>query len=113
MFILVEVFTKTGALRALSGYLYQLFGANLLPVSIALLAGVGLASSMLANIPVVAAMIILVKGYLVSAEFVPEDALGVIFHRLAHCDPSGLCGNDVRRDPGRECNAHRGFGQCG
>jgi len=79
MFILVEVFTKTGALRALSGYLYQLFGANLLPVSIALLAGVGLASSMLANIPVVAAMIILVKGYLVSAEFVPEDALGVFF----------------------------------
>ena len=42
-------------------------------------------------------MIILVKGYLVSAEFVPEDPFGV-FYRLAHCDPSGLCGNDVRRD---------------
>ena len=79
MFILVEVFTKTGALRALSGHLYQLFGANLLPVSIALIAGVGLASSVLANIPVVAAMILLVKGYLVSAELVPEDALGVFF----------------------------------
>jgi Na+/H+ antiporter NhaD/arsenite permease-like protein len=79
MFILVEVFTKTGALRALSSHLYQLFGAKLLPVSIALIAGVGLASSMLANIPVVAAMILLVKGYLVSAELVPEDALGVFF----------------------------------
>jgi len=79
MFILVEVFTKTGALRALSSHLYQLFGANLLPVSIALIAGVGLASSVLANIPVVAAMILLVKGYLVSAELVPEDALGVFF----------------------------------
>jgi Na+/H+ antiporter NhaD/arsenite permease-like protein len=79
MFILVEVFTKTGALRALSGHLYQLFGANLLPISIALIAGVGLASSVLANIPVVAAMILLVKGYLVSAEIVPEEALGVFF----------------------------------
>ena len=79
MFILVEVFTKTGALRALSGHLYQLFGANLLPVAIALLAGVGLASSMLANIPVVAAMIILVKGYLVSTQLVPEEALGTFF----------------------------------
>ncbi len=79
MFILVEVFTKTGALRALSSHLYQLFGANLLPISIALIAGVGLASSVLANIPVVAAMILLVKGYLVSAEIVPEEALGAFF----------------------------------
>ena len=79
MFILVEAFTKTGALRGLSGNMYQWFGSNLLPLAFALVIGVGLASSLLANIPVVAAMIILVKGYLVSAEFVPEDALGVFF----------------------------------
>jgi Na+/H+ antiporter NhaD/arsenite permease-like protein len=79
MFILVEAFTKTGALRGLSGNMYQWFGSNLLPLAFALVIGVGLASSLLANIPVVAAMIILVKGYLVSAEFVPEEALGAFF----------------------------------
>jgi len=40
---------------------------------------VGGASSILANIPVVAAMVLVVKGYLVAAELVPEIALGPAF----------------------------------
>jgi Na+/H+ antiporter NhaD/arsenite permease-like protein len=40
-----------------------------------LLAGIGLLSSLLANIPVVAASLIMTKGYLVAAEVVPELAL--------------------------------------
>jgi Na+/H+ antiporter NhaD/arsenite permease-like protein len=79
MFILVEAFTKTGALRGLSGHMNQWFGSNLLPLAFALIFGVGLASSLLANIPIVAAMILLVKGYLVATELVPEEALGAFF----------------------------------
>ena len=37
------------------------------------------ASSLLANIPVVAASILIVKGYFVTAELVPEGALGTTF----------------------------------
>jgi Na+/H+ antiporter NhaD/arsenite permease-like protein len=40
---------------------------------------VGLLSSLLANIPVVAGMLLLVKGYLVAAQVVPEEALGALF----------------------------------
>jgi Na+/H+ antiporter NhaD/arsenite permease-like protein len=55
------------------------FGANLLLVAMAMLVGVAAMSSVLANIPVVAAMILLVKGYFVAAELVPEMALGPAF----------------------------------
>jgi Na+/H+ antiporter NhaD/arsenite permease-like protein len=79
MFCLVEAFTKTGILHGLSQGLYRWFGSDLLTVALVMLAGVGLASSFLANIPVVAAMILLVKGYFVVARLVPEDALGATF----------------------------------
>jgi Na+/H+ antiporter NhaD/arsenite permease-like protein len=79
MFILVEAFTKTGALRGLSGNMHQWFGSSLLPLAFALLIGVGLASCLLANIPIVAAMILLVKGYLIASQLVPEEALGTFF----------------------------------
>jgi Na+/H+ antiporter NhaD/arsenite permease-like protein len=79
MFILVEAFTKTGALRGLSGHMNQFFGSNLLLLAFSLIIGVGLSSSLLANIPIVAAMILLVKGYLVATELVPEEALGTFF----------------------------------
>jgi Na+/H+ antiporter NhaD/arsenite permease-like protein len=79
MFCLVEAFTKTGILHGLSQGLYARFGVDLLTVALVMLAGVGLASSVLANIPVVAAMILLVKGYFVVARVVPEDALGATF----------------------------------
>jgi Na+/H+ antiporter NhaD/arsenite permease-like protein len=79
MFTMVQAFTKTGILRSLSQNLYQSFGVNLLVVGLVMLAGIGIASSLLANIPVVAASILMVKGYFVTAELVPEGALGALF----------------------------------
>jgi len=79
MFAMVQAFTKTGILESLSQYLYQWFGVNLRLVGLAMLTGIGAASSLLANIPVVAASILMVKGYFVTAELVPEEALGVLF----------------------------------
>lgn len=74
-FCLVQAVTNTGLLQTLSLKLYGWFGAQLDVVSMNLLAGVGLLSSVLANTPVVAAAVVMVKGYLVAAEVVPEAAL--------------------------------------
>ncbi len=79
IFCLVEGFTKTGLLQGLSLQLYEWFGADLTLVALLLLAGIGLLSSLLANIPVVAASLIMTKGYLVAAEAVPEIALAAGF----------------------------------
>jgi Na+/H+ antiporter NhaD/arsenite permease-like protein len=79
MFVLVEALVKAGFLQSLSGNLFERFGTNRLIVALVLLIGVGLVSSLLANIPVVAASILMVKGYFVISQFVPEEALGVGF----------------------------------
>ena len=79
IFVLVQAFTKTGLLQGLSLQLYAWFGADLTLVALLLLAGIGLLSSLLANIPVVAAALIMTKGYLVAAEAVPEVALAAGF----------------------------------
>jgi Na+/H+ antiporter NhaD/arsenite permease-like protein len=79
MFLMVEAFTRTGILHSLSRNMVAWFGTNLVVVAMAMLLGVAAASSVLANIPVVAAMILLVKGYFVAAQLVPEMALGPAF----------------------------------
>jgi Na+/H+ antiporter NhaD/arsenite permease-like protein len=79
IFVLVQAFTKTGLLQGLSVQLYAWFGAELTRVALILLAGIGVLSSLLANIPVVAAALIMTKGYLVAAEAVPEIALAAGF----------------------------------
>ncbi len=79
LFCLVEAFAKTGLLQGLSGLLYDWFGTSLLPISLFILAFVGVSSSVLANIPVVAIMLLMVKGYLVTAHFVPETGLAANF----------------------------------
>ena len=79
IFCLVQAFTKTGLLQGLSLQLYGWFGAQLTVVALLLLAGIGILSSLLANIPVVAASPIMTKGYLVAAEAVPELALAAGF----------------------------------
>jgi Na+/H+ antiporter NhaD/arsenite permease-like protein len=79
IFCLVQGFTKTGLLQGLSLQLYEWFGTDLTLVALLLLAGIGLLSGLLANIPVVAASLIMVKGYLVAAEAVPELALATGF----------------------------------
>ena len=79
IFWLVEAVTKTGLIQTLSHQLYAWLGAQLLPVAMVMLSGIAVASSVLANTPVVAASILLIKGYLVVAELVPEVALGPTF----------------------------------
>jgi Na+/H+ antiporter NhaD/arsenite permease-like protein len=75
IFTLVRAFIKTELLQGLSIQIYQWFGADLLPVALLSLAGVGILSSLLANIPVVAAALVMITGYLVAAQAVPEIAL--------------------------------------
>nr|MCU0563354.1 SLC13 family permease [Desulfobacterales bacterium] len=79
MFCLVEAFNKTGVIQNLSHSFYAWFGVELLPVGVTVLLVVGLGSSLLANIPLVAAMILMLKGYFVLAQLVPEEALGPAF----------------------------------
>ncbi|MCU0600348.1 MAG: SLC13 family permease [Desulfobacterales bacterium] len=79
LFCLVQAFNKTGILQALSQNLYAWFGVDLVLISMILIAGVGFASSLLANIPIVAAMLLMMKGYCVTAELVPDLALDPTF----------------------------------
>lgn len=79
IFCLVQAVTKTGLLQRLSVGLYGWVGTELTLVALGLIAGVGLLSSLLANIPVVAASLMMVKGYLVAAAVVPEGALAAHF----------------------------------
>lgn len=80
IFTLVQAFIKTELLQGLSIQLYQWFGGNLLLVAYLSLAGIGVLSSLLANIPVVAAALVMTTGYLVAAEAVPEIALASGFN---------------------------------
>lgn len=80
IFCLVQAMAKTGLLQVLALKLYQLFGGELTHVALTLLVGIALLSSLLANVPVAAASIVMVKGYLVMAEVVPETALSAGFH---------------------------------
>jgi Na+/H+ antiporter NhaD/arsenite permease-like protein len=79
LFGLVEAFNKTGVLQSFSHLLYETFGTQTLIVAMVMLVGVGLCSTLLANIPVVAAMLFVAKSYLVIAEIVPEQALDPTF----------------------------------
>ena len=79
IFALVQAFTKTGLLQGMSLQLYAWFGADITQVALILLAGIGVLSSLLANIPVVAAALVMAKGYLVAADAVPEFALAASF----------------------------------
>jgi Na+/H+ antiporter NhaD/arsenite permease-like protein len=79
IFWLVEVVIKTGIVQSMSQLLYAAFGANQVAVGMVMLGGIAAFSSVLANTPVVAASILLIKGYLVIAEVVPEEAMGAAF----------------------------------
>ncbi len=79
IFALVQAFVKTELLQGLSIQLYHWFGGDFMPVALLSLAGIGVLSSLLANIPVVAAALVMITGYLVAAEAVPEIALAVGF----------------------------------
>jgi Na+/H+ antiporter NhaD/arsenite permease-like protein len=75
IFCLVQAVAKTGLLPLLALKLYALFGTQLTLVALTMIGGIGLLSAVLANVPVAAASILVVKGYLVAAEAVPDAAL--------------------------------------
>ena len=79
LFALVQAVNKTGILQSLSQNLYAWFGTDLVTIALVLVAGVGAASGLLANIPIVAAMLLMLKGYFVTAELVPDLALSPSF----------------------------------
>ena len=79
MFLLVQAITKTGLLQSLALEMQTWFGTNFLMVAVVMLVGIGLLSSLLANMPVVVVAILMMKSYLVAAEVVPETALAAHF----------------------------------
>ena len=79
IFTLVQAFIKTELLQGLSLQIYHWFGGNFIAVALLSLAGIGVLSSLLANIPVVAAALVMITGYFVAAGAVPEIALAVGF----------------------------------
>ena len=79
IFCLVQAFSKTGLLQGMSITFYNWFGTNFVLVALALLGGIGAMSCLLANIPVVAASLVMTKGYFVVAEAVPDAALAAGF----------------------------------
>lgn len=82
MFFMVQGLVATGVLQGVSRLLAAVFGDHMLAAALVLLAAIGAASSVLANIPVVVAMLVLVKGYLVLIDAVPEQALGHTFQQV-------------------------------
>ncbi len=76
IFCLVQAFTKTGLLQGMAVRLHEWFGVQFVVVALSMLAIIAFLSAFLANTPVVAASLIMTKGYLVAAEAVPETALG-------------------------------------
>ena len=79
IFCLVEAFGKTGLLQVMALKLHAWFGADTMKVAMAMILGIGVLSSLLANVPVVAGSIVMIKGYLVAASVVPEMALAPNF----------------------------------
>lgn len=79
IFCLVQAVVKTGLLQLMALRLHDLFGTQLTLVALVAIAGIGFLSSLLANVPVAAASIVMIKGYLVAAEVVPETALSAHF----------------------------------
>jgi Na+/H+ antiporter NhaD/arsenite permease-like protein len=79
IFIMVEAFTKTGLLQMMALKLHAWYGTQLMLVAMTLIAGIGFLSAVLANTPVVAGSLVMIKGYLVAASVVPEMALSPQF----------------------------------
>jgi Na+/H+ antiporter NhaD/arsenite permease-like protein len=79
IFCLVQAVTNTGLLQAFSLRLSEWAGTRFTPVAFGLLGGIAVLSGFLANTPVVAASILMIKGYLVAVEVVPDAALASHF----------------------------------
>jgi Na+/H+ antiporter NhaD/arsenite permease-like protein len=75
VFVLIGGLEKTGVIAGLSGVLAILLGKNIFLGSLVLLFFVGIISSVVPNIPLVVAMVPLLKQYLVNVGFVGNEVL--------------------------------------
>jgi Na+/H+ antiporter NhaD/arsenite permease-like protein len=75
IFVLIGGLEKTGVVSQLSGLLAIVLGKNIILGSILLVFLVGILSSVVPNIPLVVAMVPLLKEYLVNVGFVGEEVL--------------------------------------
>ena len=74
-FVLIGGLEKTGVLNSISGLLAVILGKNIALGSLCLLVVVGLLSSIVPNIPLVVAMVPLLKQYLVNVGLVGAEVL--------------------------------------
>ncbi|MBD2481431.1 ArsB/NhaD family transporter [Planktothrix sp. FACHB-1365] len=79
IFVLIGGLEKTGVINSLSGLLAVILGKNIALGSILLLLTVGIISSVIPNIPLVVAMVPLLKQYLVNVGFVGAEVLDPAF----------------------------------
>ncbi|WP_017717793.1 ArsB/NhaD family transporter [Kamptonema formosum] len=79
VFVLIGGLEKTGVISSVSGVLAVLLGKNIVLGSLVLLFFVGLLSSVVPNIPLVVAMVPLLKQYVVSVGLAPAEVLAPDF----------------------------------
>ncbi len=79
IFVLIGGLEKTGVISGLSGVLSAILGTNILLGSVVLIFFVGLISSVVPNIPLVVAMVPLIKQYVVSVGLAPAEVLQLGF----------------------------------
>jgi len=75
MLLMVRALMRVGALITIASLMASVFGTHTTAAAMGLLAGVGLLSAFLANTPVVVALVVVAKGYLVEVGVVPDEAL--------------------------------------
>ncbi|HEY9809388.1 MAG TPA: ArsB/NhaD family transporter [Halomicronema sp.] len=75
IFVLIGGLEKTGVISSMSGVLAFLLGKNILLGSMVLLFFVGILSSVIPNIPLVVAMVPLLKQYVVNVDLAPAAVL--------------------------------------
>ena len=79
IFVLIGGLEKTGVIAGMSGILAVILGKNIFLGSLTLLFFVGLMSSVVPNIPLVVAMVPLLKQYVVNVGLAPAEVLATDF----------------------------------
>ncbi|MUG99416.1 transporter [Scytonema sp. UIC 10036] len=79
IFVLIGGLEKTGVINSLSGVLAAVLGKNILIGSLSLVFFIGLLSSVVPNIPLVVAMVPLLKQYVVNVGLAPTEVLAPNF----------------------------------
>ena len=79
IFVVIGGLEKTGVIAGMSGFLAAILGKNIFLGSLTLLFFVGLMSSVVPNIPLVVAMVPLLKQYVVNVGLAPTEVLAPDF----------------------------------